>query len=171
MTIVWIILGSLILCLLTGIVGHRFGDRKNIFARIGTGAVVFSFFGALVFFYGSSLLQSIKFNVNSLEELKNIFGSRILSFIALIIVYLFLLFKICLAIKLVFAFRRDNKEFLFVLTFIVLDIAVIPNILSLGLVTILYICISLLLNGLACVKLVFSISSKSILHKMKVSAC
>ena len=149
-----------------------FVDRKikgnnSIFIKIISLVFFASLIVTTVYFYGAGSLESFQVDVKSFTKIKAFFSSRIVTLLILVVVMLFVLFKsIHVTLSLFNSCPQDNKESLAKVLFaIVFDLATVPNILAIfgDALILLPIVISLTLEGLALIKLVFSNRQKEVL--------
>lgn len=153
-----LILLPLMLCL----IDRKIKGCRSVFFKLINVIVVTSFILLGVYFYGQQILTTFGINMKSLTSMKAFFSSRLL------IYFLFLIFVIFIACKVIFTFfvfSSGNKiiarkEKAFFLATIVFDLALIPNIFVNSAFFALFGAITLVEMGLVYVKLVFSISYK-----------
>lgn len=151
-----LILLPLMLCL----IDRKIKGCRSVFFKLINVIVVTSFILLGVYFYGQQILTTFGINMKSLTSMKAFFSSRLL------IYFLFLIFVIFIACKVIFTFfvfSSGNKiiarkEKAFFLETIVFDLALIPNIFVNSAFFALFSAITLVEMGLVYVKLVFSIS-------------
>lgn len=150
-----LILVPLMLCL----IDRRIKGCRSIFFKLVNVIVVTSFILLGVYFYGQQILTTFGINMKSLTSMKAFFSSRLL------IYFLFLIFVILIACKVIFTFfvfssgnkTIARKEKAFFLATIVFDLALIPNIFVNNTLFALFVGATLVEMGLVYVKLVFSI--------------
>lgn len=156
MSIFVILILATILYGLLVLASYKVKGNKSLFVRVSTSIFVLCFFALLIMFYGATIFQSIQLDFSSFSSIKGFVGSKVLGIIAIVLVWLFVFFKIFYVVfRFWTAVKISRKELTFVIPFVVFDIAVVPNIISLGTGAVLLAYISILTTGLACAKLVF----------------
>lgn len=156
MNMLYILILTTVIYGLLVFLNYKAKGKSSLFVRIGSCVFVLAYFAALTWFYGAAAFESIQINVNSISGIKGFVGSKLAGTIALVLVYLFVFFKVFyVIINISNPIKSARKEFLFVVPFVVFDIAVIPNIFTLGTTTAVLAVLSILSTGLACTKLVF----------------
>lgn len=123
--------------------------------------------GGVVLFYGQAIFEAAKVDLKSFTNIRSFFSSRIVGFLAILLIYVFIFLKMFFV---TFSFLTkqslDKEETAVALISIVFDIAVVPCIvLSTGasLVLVVPAIISVIGTGLALTKkLVFSFNKEDI---------
>lgn len=158
MNIFLILIGSIIAYGLLVFVSFKIKGNQSLFVRVGTGIFLFGFLACLIWFYGTTIFQSIQLDFSSLSSVKGFVGSRVLGIVAIVLAWLFVFFKVFyVVIKFSSPIKTVRKELTFVIPFVVFDIAVVPCIFLLGTTGIVLGILSIFTTGLACTKLVFCV--------------
>lgn len=145
--------------LLMNFIDRRIKGTRSVFFKFLSMVVVTSFILIGVYFYGQQILATFRINTKSLTSMRAFFSSRLLMyFIALILV----LFVACKFIYFAFVFKTSFRvigkaEKTILLTSVVFDLALIPNIFVNSIFVALFAATTIIELGLVYTKLVFSI--------------
>ena len=148
--------------LLMNLIDRRIKGTRSVLFKFLSMVVVTSFILLGVYFYGQQILATFRINMKSLTSMKAFFSSRLLLyFIALILV----LFVACKFIYFTFVFKTSFRvigkaEKTILLTSVVFDLALIPNIFVNSTFVALFVATSIVEIGLVVIRLVFSILFK-----------
>ena len=150
-----LILVPLMLCL----IDRRIKGCRSVFFKLINVVIVTSFILIGVYFYGQQILTTFGINMKSLTSMKAFFSSRLL------IYFLFLIFVILIACKVIFTFfvfssgnkTIARKEKAFLLASLVFDLTLVPNIFVNSTFVALFVATFIVEIGLVGIRLVFSI--------------
>ena len=143
-----------------------FVDRRikgccSVLTKIANVIIVSSFVFLGVYFYGQQILTTFRINLKSFTNMKEFFNTRVLIFLLLLIFALFIAFKF---VFVTVVFKNEQKQVykeakIFPITFLVFDLALIPNIFVNNALFGVFATLTLLEIGLVCIRLVFSNAS------------
>ena len=141
------------------LVDRRIKGCRSVLYKLFNVFVVMSFLFLAIYFYGQQILETFKVNVKSFTNIKAFFNSRILVWLGLLLLVLFIACKFIFIFLIFKSMHRTSTkvEKSVALAAVFFDLVLIPNILVNNAFFTVFMVITLVELGLVCGKLVFSI--------------
>lgn len=141
------------------LVDRRIKGCRSVLYKLISVFVVMSFLFLAIYFYGQQILETFKVNVKSFTNIKAFFNSRILVWLGLLLLVLFIACKFIFIVLIFKSMHRTSTkvEKSVALAAVFFDLVLIPNIFVNNSLFTVFMVVTLVELGLVCGKLVFSI--------------